>query len=260
MAAFYYDKITITKNPAGSGIYDFTATSNEGFVPTVNPVNTMFDSGNGDCEYTVPHGATNSNKVTFPTITIDFNSSIYTADKLITFTNVYPEFGNALDYKGGFSIKNTKYPPPRQTQHAFNFQVEARTLNFVKAQPKILLPLTIIGALEIDSIELTRVLDKTYTVKIIVKDTGIAPQYDVSGMYVLPDSSQYNKNVLVLAVTRNGTPKTVLTFDSSNLYVPIGDSGNSSGMPVIIYDETTILASSVAWRDVGYKNAALYFD
>ncbi len=259
MAAFYYDKITITKNPVNSGVYDFTATSNVGFSPTASPVNTMFDANNGDCEYTIPHGATNSNMVIFPTITIDFTSSIYTADKLLMFTNTYPEFADATDYKGGFSIKDTKYPPPRAS-HAISLNGEVQTLNFVNQMPKVLLPVTLTGILEINSIELTRVLDKTYTVKVILRDIGVAPQYDVSGMYVLPDNSLYNKSILVLAVTRNGTPKTNLLFDDPTLYVPLGDSGNINGMPVIIYDETTVPANTVLWRNIGYKNAALYFD
>lgn len=257
MAAFYYDKITITRNPANTGEYDFKAESNPTFSPSGNSVTSIVDIDDGDCEYTIPVGETNNNKVSFPPITIDFSSSVYSADKLFTFNNKYPEFDGALDFKGGFSIKDTKYPPPRQS-HAINFERKEQIMSIDRVVPKILMPATITGIFQFSSIVLTRVLDKTYTAIITLEDISLIPQYDVSDIYILPDSSSNNKSILVLAVKKSMSPKTTLVFNKPMLYILLGEG--VYGMPVIIYDETITPASSLAWRDVGFKNATLYFD
>lgn len=259
MAAFYFDKIKITKNLTGSGIYDFEATSNEGFVSSGNPVTEIIDVPNGDCEYAIPNNEANIHEVNFPTVTVDFSSNIFTADKLFTFVNKYPQYG-ATDFKGGFSVKDTKYPPPRHTKAYPISNFEKSLLHhqpyIIPLLPKIMLAVTITGRFEFTSIELFRVMDKTYTAKIVLTDIGIAAEYVAAGMSVVPDKSMNNKSILVLSVQKSGTPDTVLTFDRPNLYLPLGDSE----MPVIIYDATDEPASSVALKDIGFKNASLYFD
>lgn len=257
MAAFYFDKIRITKNPGASKKYDFEATSNEGFASSGNPVNANVDIDNGDCEFIIPDGEANLNEVSFPKISVDFGLSIYTADKRFEISNKYPEFDDICDYKGGFSVKDTKYPPPRQKSYSTEYFDKRFAYNSMYAfTPKISMPVAIINRFEFTSIELTRVLDKTYTAKIELKDIGVAALYTESGMYVIPDKSRNNRSILILAVQRSGAPKTNLLFDRPDLYLPLGECE----MPIVIYDATDEPVSSVALKDVGWKNASLFFD
>jgi hypothetical protein len=250
MAAFYFDEITIT-HVAGDE-YSFKATSNLGFSPSVNAVLSPTPATTDkSAKYIIPSGTTNSNQVKFPIFSVDFND--YVDDMMFKIDNEYPDFDNLADFKGGFCIKDNDYPPPRPGG--------AIPIGYFEAMPKIrhLNALALAGVFKIKSIVLTRVMDKTYTAVVKIEDISPRADYIFSSVQEQMDR-RHKKPVLILGVkkTTPGAGLVNMTFSDPALYLCLGNE--EGGMPIIIYDETTVPASQINWKTMATKNGVIYFD